>query len=68
METEKQFKYECNINRKAFGDFEFIGTVKANSIPELKEKARKHAQSWNKSGSRLFLSDVHTGREWAINS
>jgi len=52
----KNMQYEnIGIVRKAFGDYEFIGEVSANSIKELKEAARKHARSWNKHGHRLIL-------------
>jgi hypothetical protein len=64
-----EFKYEAKIHsRPNSDDPKFIGTVKANSIAELKEKAKSHARSWNEHGGRLHLQDDNTGREWIINS
>jgi len=61
------FKYEAKLNKKAYGDFSFIGTVKANSIKELKEKAKKHARSWNHFG-KIYISEENKGLEFAIIS
>ena len=65
---ELKYKYVAKIHTKKFGDFAFIGTVKANTIEELKENARKHARSWNEHGHRLYLECENTQREWVINS
>lgn len=65
---EEKFKYKATIHTKKFGDFAFIGTVKANTIAELKDKARKHARSWNEHGHRLYLECQNTQKEWVINS
>jgi hypothetical protein len=65
----EKFKYEAKIHTHPNSDkVKFIGTVKANSITELKAKAKKHAQSWNEHGGRLHLQDDNTGREWMFNS
>ena len=58
-------KIYTNIN---CDDIKFIGTVKADSIHELKDKARAHARSWNEHGGKLHLECENTGREWTINS
>ena len=67
--SSQEFKYEGRIHvRPNSNDPKFIGTVYANSIKELKEKARDHARSWNEHGGRLSIEDQNTGREWVINS
>lgn len=60
-------KYSAKLHQKAFGDFAFIGTVEANSIFELKEKARTHARSWNKRG-RISIDEENTGRQFSVNA
>lgn len=49
------------------GNFKFIGTVSANSIADLKEKARRHALGWNERG-RVYIKEENTGRELAVNA
>jgi hypothetical protein len=68
METQ-DFKYEGRIHtRPNSNDPKFIGTVYANSIKDLKEKARAHARNWNEHGGRLYIQCQNTEREWIINS
>jgi len=63
------FKYRASIHaRSNSNDPKFLGYVEANSIIELKEKARAHARSWNEHGGRLHLQDERTQKEWMINS
>ena len=62
-------KYKVKIHTNPNSErVKFIGEVSANSIVELKEKAKQHARSWNEHGGRLHLEDENTGREWMINS
>lgn len=65
---ELKYKYVAKVHIKKLGDFAFIGTVKANTIKELKKEARKHARSWNEHGHRLYIECENTQREWVINS
>jgi hypothetical protein len=64
-----QFKYEGRIHANPNKhSVKFIGTVYANSISDLKTKAREHATSWNEHGGRLHIECQNTGREFYINS
>lgn len=59
-------KYTAKLHRKAFGDFQFLGTVLANSIKQLKENAKKHCRSWGYFG-RVYVSEENKGLEFGIN-
>ena len=64
-----QSKYVGRLHvRPNSTDPKFIGKVEANSIKELKEKARYHARSWNEHGGRIHIECENTGRSWMINS
>ena len=60
---EKQYKYKAMLYIRADkSDVEFIGKVSGNSIKELKEKARDHAQGWDKHlFGRLYIDLGETG-------
>lgn len=60
-------KYSAKLHTKFAGDFKFIGTVTANSLKDLKEKARQHARNWNERG-RVLVSEENKGLEFGINA
>jgi hypothetical protein len=65
---EAQFKYTATIYANPNKhNVKFIGTVSANSIADLKERARKHARGWNERG-RILLECDNTGREFYVNA
>ncbi|MDD4049042.1 MAG: hypothetical protein PHI90_09550, partial [Clostridia bacterium] len=58
------FKYRASIHARPYSDDpKFLGVIEANNIVELKEKAKKHARSWNEHGGRLLLRCENTERE-----
>ena len=60
-------KYTASVSRAAFGDFEFLGKISADSIKELKAEARRQARQNNKHGQRLIL-ETECGLVFRINS
>jgi len=66
---EKSFKYMVYVHIKADKpDVEFIGTVNANSLKELKENVRKHARNWNKHlFGRLHVQDFENEIAFFVN-
>jgi hypothetical protein len=60
-------KYTATLTVKAFGDYKFFASVKANSIEELKENARKAACIANERG-RVYVSENNTGRQFVVNA
>lgn len=62
-------KYQIRIHANPnLHNVKFIGEVSGNTIPEVKEKARKHALRQNERSKRLHLEDVNSGKEWIINT
>ena len=59
FEFKDNGKYSAKIMNKFKNDFKFIGTINANSLKELKEKAKNHARSWNEHGGRLYLDVIN---------
>lgn len=57
-------KLHVNANSEAV---KFIGTVDADSIKELKEKARQHARNWNNRG-RVHVQDDNSNIEFFVNA
>lgn len=63
-----KYKASLHINADDPANVEFIGKVKANSIKELKDNARKHARSWNKHlYGRIHVEDANYNLEFFIN-
>lgn len=64
------FKYEAKIHIfPNTNKVKYIGTVKANSINELKKLARKHNNIWGEgTNKRIHLSCNNTLKEFLINT
>jgi hypothetical protein len=66
---EHNFKYEGRVhNNPNKPNVKFIGTVYANDIQTLKEKARMLACNQNEHGGRLHIECQKTQREFYCNS
>ncbi len=66
---EKKSKYVARVYRRPnTNEVEFIGTVNADSIQNLKAKAKQLSISWNKHGGRLLIECQNTQRQWLVNT
>lgn len=63
-----KYKYDCSLHHfnTRFGDYHFFGCVKANTLTELKSKARILASN-NNVNSRITISDLNSGISFNIN-
>jgi len=66
---DKEFKYEASLHICADTDqVEFIGRVRADSIKDLKARARAHARSWDKHlFGRIHVEDMNREIEFYVN-
>jgi len=62
----KKYKAKLHVNSNS-DTVKFIGTVEANSIKELKEKARLKARAWAKYG-RIHVQEDNYGLDFFVNA